>query len=1187
MSKLELRLLGTPSIKIDEQSVKGFNSNKTRALFYYLAATRKSFSRPLLAGLFWGELSDEKALTNLRKSLANLRKIVGDFVNISRQTVAFNRDSDYQIDVETIALLRGDGATINQLQTITSLYGGDFLAGFFLPDAPEFEQWMLGQRAKYREMILPAFHQLIHLLIQQNRNPDAINEARRFLQLEPWREETHQLLMTLYARTGQRSAALRQYKDCVDILWEELAIQPAEDTIALMERIRNISAPNHNLPTTSKPLLGREEELVQLKNLLLEPSTQLVTLVGAGGMGKTRLAIAAAAQMKLNFIEGVWFIDLAAIVDSNQLLLAIANGVNLKLDLNQTVLAQLQSFLSKRECLLILDNFEQLVEAAGALTELLKSAPNVKLLVTSRQQLRLSAEQIMVIDGLPVPMSPDPNNPAMQLFAEAVRQHQPSFSLDENLPEVFEICRLVYGAPLAIELAAASAHFLPCAHIAKVIAENLDNLQTELRDVPPRHRSVRAVFDHSWALLSEDERLALSKVSIFRGGFSLEAAEQVCATHPSTLARLVNHSLLRRTNPYRYESHELLRQYAKEQLSDFASVRQSHMSYYLHRIREYADRLHDDDALLVQESIQADWGNFKLAWEYACDSSNLNELEQSMPAFLDYLDYKGNLTEYAGIVEDALTLVEQWEKSDRKLPAAYLPLFSHALSSKAHAEVYLGQFDTAIATASRAVDILPEGDNEALAQRLISLIAVCFRCGQIEQMGSTLTRLDAEVPQIDNPILELRALNWRGIWHGCYERYDEAVTYFHHSLETAEEHGLQNHQTHAFLNLGTRFGQEGLYAEAEHYFLKALENAQRIGAWSPESTLQNHLALIDYYFNRTDSALQRLQSVIQLFKKMGNHFSFGQPYMFSGIVYQGAEQFEDAEENLRLGLRYYEAQGTKVWQAMTRCYMGINELALGRLEASAAQFEQAFELAKDVGSPSWMIRTKLEQVELCLQVGGKWLNATAALLLQDELFTAENMAKLRDKNLHALLASVRAGFHLQNEDVSKATNFAREALALSAELVPILRVYHVTRAAYCALAESNNEAAQTLWAEVFALRKELNHPNGEIEARAQLAHLAWQNGQKEVAGREFEEIWSSLIQKSRHPLAGAQNPLSVFSACHIYFSETQDQRLAALNLMIQAWFSKRTDKITDNQWRVYFWENAGILRGDWVIRANF
>ena len=234
--QLRLILLGTPEFFIDDQPLTDFNSNKTRALLIYLALSRRTAMRTSLAGLFWGSMSEERAHTNLRKSIANLKKLVGDWLIITRQTVAFAEESNYWIDVQAFE-------AAGQGETAVSLYNGDFLDGLYVDDAPEFEQWLLGQRARLREQMLAALYNSIISHTEQGNESQAIAYCQRLLSMESWREETHQQLMLLYARSGQRTAALAQYKQCQQILWDELGILPASETESLYERILQRPSP--------------------------------------------------------------------------------------------------------------------------------------------------------------------------------------------------------------------------------------------------------------------------------------------------------------------------------------------------------------------------------------------------------------------------------------------------------------------------------------------------------------------------------------------------------------------------------------------------------------------------------------------------------------------------------------------------------------------------------------------------------------------------------------------------------------------------------------------------------------------------------------------------------------------------------------------------------------------------------
>lgn len=305
--QLRLTVLGSPSFSIDDTPVVAFNSNKTRALLVYLALMGREQTRPALAGLFWGDLPEEKAQTNLRKSVANLKKLVGDWLLITRQTIGMRPNAELWIDArEFEGLSSAENPT--SLQQAATLYHGDFLDGFYLPDAPEFEHWVLAQRTRWRELLLNTLHQLIQHHERQRDYTVGIQYAQRLLALEPWREEVHRQLMWLYVRSGQRSAALAQFERCQAVLWDELGVEVSAETSFLHNRILHLPTPNHNLPPDATPLVGRSAEIAHIDGLWRNPDCRLITIVGPGGIGKTRLALSAARHLIDHLLEGVWLI---------------------------------------------------------------------------------------------------------------------------------------------------------------------------------------------------------------------------------------------------------------------------------------------------------------------------------------------------------------------------------------------------------------------------------------------------------------------------------------------------------------------------------------------------------------------------------------------------------------------------------------------------------------------------------------------------------------------------------------------------------------------------------------------------------------------------------------------------------------------------------------------------------------
>jgi predicted ATPase/DNA-binding SARP family transcriptional activator len=618
--RLELTLFGSPEVRHRGQAVTGFRSSKAQALLYYLAVTARPHTRSSLAGLLWGDQPDDAARTSLSKCLSNLRELVGEAVLIGRQSVAFNRDYPYRLDTERVAGSRDAPSTpeaIAELKAALALCRGDFLEGFYVRDAPDFEHWLLVQRAHFREAVVRGLVTLADFAEQQGDLPQAIAHTRQLLALEPWREEAHRQLITRLAHGGQRAAALAQYEICRRILDEELGVEPDAETLAVVAAIRTSPpdkvtkwqgdhaklAQEHlparslpspvmpALPTPPTPLIGRERERAELSELIANPQCRLITITGPGGIGKTRLALAAAADQSGKFRHGAVFVPLAGVSMAQFLPQAILNALEIPAQGECSPRQQVRRVLAAQEHLLVLDNYEHLLPAFELLVELLHYAPRTTFLVTSRERLALQAEQLFDLTGLdypqqrPLPSGVNPlqaltTYPAFQLFSQRVRQTQPRFTPnEEEIAAIVRICAITEGMPLALELAAAAAREQSCVLLAAAMEQSQARLAAQFRDLPERHRSIGAVFEHSWRLLSATEQAAFSALSVFRGGFEAEAAEVVASAPPTILTALVDKSLLRCNPSGRYEMHELVRQYASEQLETSAQSAKVHACY--------------------------------------------------------------------------------------------------------------------------------------------------------------------------------------------------------------------------------------------------------------------------------------------------------------------------------------------------------------------------------------------------------------------------------------------------------------------------------------------------------------------------------------------------------------------------------------------------------------------------------
>ncbi|TLN07953.1 hypothetical protein FDZ74_12440, partial [bacterium] len=399
--------------------------------------------------------------------------------------------------------------------------------------------------------------------------------------LDRLHEPAQRALIALYDRAGQRSAALRQYEEFKRLLSAELGAAPQPDTAVLAEDIRGghraaagepPGATRLALPVAPTAFIGRRSELAEIARLLDSFDVRLISLVGPGGIGKTRLALQSAHLSGDHFSHGACFIPLAPLASPEFILQALANALTIPVSDRANLQQQVNAYLANKHLLLVMDNFEHLMDGAPLLTDLLQHAPGVKILVTSRERLNLDGEWVIEVSGLSYPWDEKEKEleqySAVQLFLSSARRVTSTFTLTAaDRPFLVRICNRLEGMPLGLELAASWVRALSCREIAEEIERDLDFLTSPRRDVPESHRSLRAVFERSWGLLDDDERGLLRRISVFRGGFSREAAAAVAGASASMLARLVDHSLLRRAASGRFEIHELLRQYTAQKLA--------------------------------------------------------------------------------------------------------------------------------------------------------------------------------------------------------------------------------------------------------------------------------------------------------------------------------------------------------------------------------------------------------------------------------------------------------------------------------------------------------------------------------------------------------------------------------------------------------------------------------------------
>ncbi|MCI0708715.1 MAG: helix-turn-helix domain-containing protein [Chloroflexi bacterium] len=413
----------------------------------------------------------------------------------------------------------------------------------------------------------------------------------------------------------------RPSKQIAERLADVLDVAPYERAafITAARRVPTHESPRH-LPRPTSPFIGRTDELAHLGTYLADSSCRLLTLVGAGGIGKTRLAVQAATIYGNPYMDGVFFVPLDGLSAPEYIVPTVAQYLQFNFMGSESPENQLMSFLHDKALLLVLDNFEHLIDARELLLTMLDNTVHLKLLVTSRERLNVQQEWTLEIEGLHFEEQSDD---AVQLFIQRATQLNHHIEASD-MPYVLDICRLLDGKPLGIELAASWLYLLTCKEIAEQMRTSLDFLTSDAPDIDVRHRSLRKVFDHSWALLSPVAQSVLRKLSVFRGGFRQEAAEVVAGATLATLAELRNKSLLRRDEQGRFHLHEMLRQYAAHQLDAEESFEThfAHAHYYAEFTQQSFNPI-DTSLEEFFEVVRHEIENVRAAWYWAIDNHHL------------------------------------------------------------------------------------------------------------------------------------------------------------------------------------------------------------------------------------------------------------------------------------------------------------------------------------------------------------------------------------------------------------------------------------------------------------------------------------------------------------------------------------------------------------------------------------
>lgn len=913
MKRVALYLLGQPRLDLEDVPVE-IDTRKALALAAYLAVEKGRHRRDVLATLLWPDHSQQRARANLRRTLWSLNKALAtEWLEADSESLGLATDANFLLDVdqfqqrlETWQYHEHDEAglcprCLEALDEAVGLYRDEFMKGFTLGDSAAFDDWQRDRASEQREKVLGAYERLVAGFSAQSQFKAAIRHARRWLQLDPLHEPAHRHLMKLYAWIGDRSAALEQYKECKRVLSEELAIQPEKETIDLREAIAtgdievrgtvddlilgwwlaSSAMPRSNLPAQLTPFIGREAEVNAVRGLLSRDDVRLLTITGAGGIGKTRLALEVASLVLDDFTGGAFFIDLAPITDPNQIVSTIAQTLDIQEEAGHPLVETLKDDLREKELLLLLDNFEHLIGSAPFVTDLLTAAARIKVLVTSRARLKLQGEHVF---DTPIMTTPDPAGlpspeqlgqfDAVRLFIDRAVAADPEFMVtDQNASAVAEICHRLDGLPLAIELAATRVKLLPPEAMVARLSSSLELLTGGARDLPARQQTLRDTIEWSYGLLPELDKTLFGQLAVFVGGFTLETAEAVCSPDGELdvlegVSSLVDHSLLRQETANialpRFRMLATIREYALERLTESGeeeAVRLRHASYFAQKAVDADARGRAEGGKKWIDWLEQEHDNLRAALAWSQASPNGLDMGPELVSPMAYFWYRHGLwSEWREWCNRVLA------STSRTAPSRGRALI---LLDGGMMAYYEGDLDAAYEMFEESVAICRMVEDEpGLATALLRLGNVHLRKGRHDALRSTYEESLAISKRVGPPWVHAFAHMQLAYFALASGELDAARVGFDEAYTVAADAGDLWAIAEVLNSQGDFARLQGAYDRAREGYEESIVTFQEFGAKSNVARSILNLGFVELRQSNYEKAQELFELSLAMFRKL-------------------------------------------------------------------------------------------------------------------------------------------------------------------------------------------------------------------------------------------------------------------------------------------------------------------------------
>lgn len=864
-AKLEIILFGQPVIRVNRKKIT-VDTRKATALIAYLAVKNQPVSRDVLCNLLWTDYPGHNARSALRRTLSVSNSALNnEWLVADTNTIALTASPHLYVDANHFRNLLEQAeqhhhpenqlceTCASYLTEAVKLYQEDFLAGFNLRDSINFEQWQAVESEELQRKLELTLEKLAYWNHYVNEFEKAIAYGIRWLNLDPLNEEANLSLMHIYAKSGQRSAALRQYQNYANLLDNELGISPMQETTEFYEKLRSetispvsqvsplllssepmqrdVSLPT-NLPNFTTKFIGREKDIQEIVALLKNEDCRLLTLVGPTGIGKTRLIVELVQQGLWGDV--VYFLPLSEIESLEELKTAIQNIWDWE---NASNYVQSSNTQNK---LVILDGFEKHLAHVNLIQELLPNAGSFKIVAISHTSLNVQNEWLFQLRGLPIL---DPNDlqdsSAIELFASRAKQINAKFSMSANRQTIQEICQILEGIPLSIELATQLTQFMSCHELAEALKLDFKILSTSLQNLPPRHRSIQALFEHAWNLLNTEEQLALCQLTIFEGGFDKAAVQNITEIPFETLSRLIEKSFIGQGKNGHYFIYHMFYPYAcnfmRQDAEVYRQLQAKHAPYYTALLA--GQNLETTEQAVALDWITANLKNISSAWNWAVAYSEIETLQACLHNLFQFYENLSLFKEGQDIFSQSWQTLKRNELDFQ----VKQEVISRLIARDAVFRCHLNDYQTALDLFNESRDLctgLALWEEVAFVENYLGIISTVR--GEYAEAKTLLQHSLDIYEELKIPLGTAKVLNNMGIlntYQGCYHN---AINILMQSLTIYKSLGNERFVAYTFNNLGkASLGLEN-FVDAESFFKESYRIKKNLGdEWGAACTLIN------------------------------------------------------------------------------------------------------------------------------------------------------------------------------------------------------------------------------------------------------------------------------------------------------------------------------------------------------------